>query len=409
MVSKTERANNRMFTKRKNEVSESADIDLKWYLEVEKLKKIIQKLPKDKKGGRIFTVEIKNRVLNLLGEKSLSSFGKLIGINESLLYKWKTKQSEFIESDLKPTDKNVAKTARRYTSSEKKAIVEACNKHGCQAVHDANGVSWDTIASVRASNKNETSSKKRRHHNLVIDTWKKHPGMGPMQVRNWIAKHKGLKMGVNTVRKTMESEGWVPPYSKVKREREDTQRFEACRRNALWHTDFKQVYINSCKVFILLIQDDYSRFIVGHSIVESENASSVLDLMEQVLSIHGKPDELMTDGGSAFNSWKGIGEVTKFLEENGIDQYIARTPNVNGKLENLNGQIDKELLLVRDFSSINEFSAALERWITFYNFERVHQGLSKLETPADRFYPGGRDGFSGRSMRESILRLLLAA
>jgi transposase InsO family protein len=233
--------------------------------------------------------------------------------------------------------------------------------------------------------------------------------MGPMQVRDWMAKFKGLRVGVNTVRKIMEGQGWVPPYSRVTREPKASRRFEACRRNALWHTDFKHAYIGNSKVFILIIQDDYSRFVVGYALVDGEKSEVVLETLKTSIETHGKPDELMTDGGSAFHAWRGVSELTKFLEEGGIDHYVARTPNVNGKVENLNQQIDKELLFTKTYASIEEFSGALERWISFYNYERVHQGLRKLETPADRFFPGGRDGFSGRNTKEALLRLLMSA
>jgi transposase InsO family protein len=235
-----------------------------------------------------------------------------------------------------------------------------------------------------------------------------------MQVRDWLAKHNGLRMGVNTVRRVLESEGWVPPYTKVERRSEKPQRFEAVRRNVLWHSDFKHAFINSAKVYILIFQDDYSRFIVGHAVCDGEKAEVVLASLQTAIGRHGKPEELMTDGGSAFHSWRGISQLTKFLEETGIDHYVARTPNVNGKVENLNQQLEKELLLTKSYASLEEFAGALVEWIEFYNFSRVHQGLGKLETPAERFFPGAREAYSQKSggergLKEGLLRLLLSA
>jgi transposase InsO family protein len=98
---------------------------------------------------------------------------------------------------------------------------------------------------------------------------------------------------------------------------------------------------------------------------------------------------VMTDAGSAFYSWNGINRFQRLLtEEYGVDQIKARSPRSNGKIENVNKQIEKEVLDLERYASLNEADQAVEKWIHFYNFERTHMGLPPGMVPADRFLFG---------------------
>ena len=95
------------------------------------------------------------------------------------------------------------------------------------------------------------------------------------------------------------------------------------------------------------------------------------------------------------------------MEDYGIDQIVCKTPNVNGKLENLNQQLEKEVLLTRDFSSLKHFDTELAKWVGFYNFSRPHQGLGETQVPADRFYPGAGQWYG--EVKESVFKQSLVA
>lgn len=94
----------------------------------------------------------------------------------------------------------------------------------------------------------------------------------------------------------------------------------------------------------------------------------------------------MSDGGSAFYSWKGVGAFTRVLDELEIDQLIATIPETNGKLEVLNANIQKELFDKETFFDLGEAQRRLTAWISFYNFRRTHHALGGLLVPADRYF-----------------------
>ena len=237
------------------------------------------------------------------------------------------------------------KTKKKYSKSEKDLILKLVDRFGSKLVYEQVKVSYDTIARLlRQRERGYVVPSTKAKFMPVIDTMKKFPGMGPMQVRDYNHRHHGVSMGVNTVRKVMEDNGWYPSYSRKVVITKEPRRYEAIRRNYMWHLDFKQFYINRCKVYLLFIEDDCSRFIVGHELSDAERVDVVIESISKCITLHGKPETIMSDGGSAFYSWRGISKFTKFLEEFGIDQIVAKIPRVNGKVESINQKIEKELL-----------------------------------------------------------------
>ena len=291
------------------------------------------------------------------------------------------------------------KPRKKYSPLEKSLLVKLLSQYGSKAVHDSFKVSYDTIARLKRQ-KIQGEEKRARvplRYLPVVELMRKHPGMGPMQIRDYIKRHLGLSMGVGSIRRVMEQNGWVPPFARVKRISQNQSLYEAVRRNYLWHIDFKHHYINKCKVYVMLIQDDHSRFITGHILTDGEKVDAVLTAVDEAIMIHGRPDCIMSDGGSAFFSWRGVSQFTRYLEEHGIEQIIAQTPNANGKIENLNQQLEKELLLTTTFASLTHLKNELSNWIGFYNFSRPHQGLAGVQVPADRFFPGAKQWYGENS------------
>jgi putative transposase len=224
------------------------------------------------------------------------------------------------------------------------------------------------------------------HWQKILDLWRAHPGLGPAQLKNQL-KREGLRVSVSTVRAILEENGYVLPKMKEKVER--VFRYEAARPRELVHMDFKHFYINKQKVFLLLMQDDYSRFLCGYKLSDSENIDAVIEVFEASIARYGRMRTIMTDAGSAFYSWNGINRFQRLIgDEYGIDHIKAKSPRSNGKVESVNKQIEKELLRVKEFSSLEEADLGVSEWIQFYNFERTHMGLGQSEVPADRFLYG---------------------
>ena len=297
----------------------------------------------------------------------------------------------------RPAEPASSRRVRRvYTPSERSRILEYAGKHGVAAAVKEYGCSrwsireWRRKIKLHAEGKAESSpvvgpdtDPKEERDRRVLDLWRRHPGLGPSQIRNQM-RRDGLKISVHTVRVIMEDNGYVTP--KIRRTEVHDKLYEATRPGAMWHLDFLHRYINKLPIYVLLIIDDWSRFITGWAIWDGERVAAVIETFDEATERYGRPEKVLCDGGSAFWAWRGVGKFTRLLTEYEIDQLIAKTPQTNGKLENLNGNVQKELFNVERFFDLGETRRRLEAWVGFYNFRRTHHALGGLLVPADRYF-----------------------
>jgi len=297
-----------------------------------------------------------------------------------------------------------AKHARRYSVAEKLAVLEVAAVDGVTAAAEKFGTSrwsiydWQrrkqaalTTKEVEHALAPHSSRPKRnarrlseeRYH-LIAETWQKNQALGPRQVRNKLRRDHGLRVGTSTARRVMEEHGYVPP--KVTVERRSVIRYEAVRPNQQVHLDFLHFFVHKAKAYLLLIEDDYSRFLTGWALCEGEQAQPVIEAVDEAISRHGKPEQMVVDGGSGFFSWRGQSQLERVCGDYGIDFIKASKKGSNSKLEALNANVRKELLSRVEFADLADARQQIARWVYTYNFERVHEGLGGLLVPADRYF-----------------------
>jgi putative transposase len=220
----------------------------------------------------------------------------------------------------------------------------------------------------------------------VLATWRRYPGFGPGQVRNQL-RRQGTTISMRTVRKIMEDNGYKGG-KKGSDTKEATQRFEAGRPLELAQMDILEFFINKLKVYLIILLDDFSRFILGWRLLTQTSIDEVIGLVQEAIDRYGKMEEILTDRGFVFYSWHGVNRFEKYLEFERIDHTHARPhhPQTPGKIEALNGHLKRELIRNEHFSGLEEATSALWGWVFHYNYERTHQGLGGLLVPADRFH-----------------------
>ena len=285
--------------------------------------------------------------------------------------------------------------ARRYTPSQRASALEHAAKHGVSQAAERLEVSrfsiyqWRRKVRLAAEGKGDSPTSgpeqaaiEAQRDREILDEWKRHPGLGPSQIKNQL-RRKGVKAAVNTVRRVMEEAGYRPP--KVRSQAHD-ERFEAVRPNHMWHADFVQRFVNKTSTFTLIFIDDYSRFVVGHGVDDAERADLVIETFERAVARHGRPEMVMTDKGSAFWSWRGIARFTALLTELGVDQVVAEHKEWNGKSEVFNANLAKELFDVHRFCDLTEMRRRLDGHLHWFNHRRTHHALGGLLVPADRYY-----------------------
>ena len=225
----------------------------------------------------------------------------------------------------------------------------------------------------------------------IQKVWADNPGYDPGQVRAALRRQgQGVTVSIGTVRKIMQANGYQP-HGKNKDKKEYT-RYEAGRPLELAQMDILEVYINKLKVYIVLLIDDYSRFILGFKALTETSIDSIVDLVEQAIQRYGQMGELLTDSGFVFYSWRGVNRFEKYLEMKGVDHIHASPhhPQTLGKVEALNKRIRNELFRRQHFAGYDHALTGIEEWIEHYNYKRPHQGKVDFSAtdPAGERLPG---------------------
>lgn len=219
----------------------------------------------------------------------------------------------------------------------------------------------------------------------INKVWADNPVYGPGQVRAAL-RRQGITISIGTVRKIMHANGYQAG-DKSKDKKEYT-RYEASRPLELAQMDILEVYINKLKIYIILLIDDYSRFILGFKALTETSIDSIIELVEQAIQRYGQMGELLTDRGFVFYSWRGVNRFEKYLEMKGVDQIHASPhhPQTLGKVEALNKRIQNELFRRQHFAGYDHALTGIEEWIEHYNYKRPHQGIGGFLVPAERFH-----------------------
>jgi putative transposase len=291
---------------------------------------------------------------------------------------------------------------KRFSQDEKLAVLKSAKRVGMKeagklvGVHFTTVYEWQRQLNALGEEKflaYEASWPGRgvkeitpQQEEAILSTWKRFPGFGPGQVRNQL-RRQGTTISIRTVRRIMEANGYKSPRRGGDK-KEETTRFEARRPLELAQIDILEFFINKLKVYLLIIVDDFSRFILGWRLVTETSIDEVVGLVQEAMDRYGKMEEILTDRGFVFYSWRGANRFERYLEHERIDHTHARPhhPQTLGKVEALNGNLKRELLSREHFNGIEEATAAVSHWVYQYNYERTHKGLGGLFVPADRFH-----------------------
>ncbi len=133
--------------------------------------------------------------------------------------------------------------------------------------------------------------------------------------------------------------------------------------------------------------DDHSRFLVSFGLHASQSAALVLEVFRAGLASYGPPQEVLTDNGSQYVTWRGKSAFSKELEKRGVRQVVAspRHPQTLGKIERFWGTLWRECVEAAVFLDLGDAQRRIGLFIDHYNFQRPHRGIGGL-VPADRFF-----------------------
>jgi transposase InsO family protein len=222
----------------------------------------------------------------------------------------------------------------------------------------------------------------------ILEYKNKHPSMGPAQIRAQLKRFFGWRVSVKAIARVLRQHGFAAVHRKGRPVgNEHPGRWEAPHRNAIWQLDFTELRVGAERRWLLVIEDDFSRFVVGHVLADGPTSEVVVAAIRDAIRLHGKPERVYTDRGAAFTAWRDVTSCEVFLDEQLIDHSLraAHRPQGGGKIEAVIQTVQRELWEVVHFDSVADAELALVRFFADYNHRRAHLGIGSL-VPADRFY-----------------------
>ncbi len=156
---------------------------------------------------------------------------------------------------------------------------------------------------------------------------------------------------------------------------------QATRPNEVWTYDFVHDWcVTGQKLKILTVVDEYTRECLATETRTSIKSSSVLAVLERLVSERGAPRFLRSDNGSEFvanrvKEWLARQQIKTLYIEPG-------SPWQNAVGESFNGRLRDECLNMEWFCNVREARVVIEAWRKAYNAERPHSSL-QYQTPLE--------------------------
>ena len=230
-----------------------------------------------------------------------------------------------------------------------------------------------------------------------------HPEWGQDRIHSMLMRTQGFGASPGAIGRYLEEEGYVVEDVPTKPHPDKPRRFERARPNQLWQTDLFTFMLKrqNRRVHLVAFMDDHSRFIVGYGLHASSSGALVREVLESAIANYGAPEEVLTDNGSQYKTWRGKSAFTKLLERRGIQQIVAspRRPQTLGKVERFWGTLWRECVESAIFRDLDDARQRIGLFIDHYNFQRTHSGIGGL-VPADRYFAAAPQVLS--TLRERV-------
>jgi len=154
--------------------------------------------------------------------------------------------------------------------------------------------------------------------------------------------------------------------------------------NGIWALDFMQDALYGGRRFRTLnILDEANREALAIEIGTSIPAARVVRVLEQLVTIYGRPQALRLDNGPELTAQV----FAEWCQQQAIElRYIQPgKPDQNAFIERFNRTYRTEVLNAYVFESITEVQAITDEWLRTYNDHRPHDALGRI--PPTRFLP----------------------
>lgn len=154
--------------------------------------------------------------------------------------------------------------------------------------------------------------------------------------------------------------------------------FKATAPNQKWATDITEFNVSGNKLYLSPIIDLFNQEIISYELTERPVFNQVAMMLKKAFK--KLPDNtnliLHSDQGWQYQ----MSHYQNILKEKGIIQSMSRKGNCldNAIIENFFGILKSEMFYTQKFKSIEQLKQEINKYITYYNNDRIKSNLNKM-------------------------------
>ena len=206
---------------------------------------------------------------------------------------------------------------------------------------------------------------------------------GYLKVTHWLRQNKGYIINPKKVRRLMKEKGLLNTkkvYHRAKRTWVKDMIPNTKQPFDYLEFDIKYEYVQRAKrnALTLTVLDVNTRWVLGHLTAWSIRQVHIKKLFDQIFKSYSLPKSIYVrcDNGSQFVSEM----IQKYFERHQVIQEFCKpaTPEQNGHIEAYHSIVEKVVCQAFEFDSLEELQQTKNRFVRFYNWERIHSGIKYL-------------------------------
>jgi transposase InsO family protein len=202
---------------------------------------------------------------------------------------------------------------------------------------------------------------------------RENPDFGLQRISDMLLRGPGFQASPNAVARVLREAGYELEEHISHPHPDKPRFFERAKPNQLWQTDLFTFMLKrqNRRVHLVGFMDDHSRFIVSYGLHATASAALVIEVLRAGVTSYQAPEEVLTDNGPQYITWRGKSHFSRECETRGIKHIVARPrhPQTLGKCERFWGTLWKECLHAAIFVDLEDARRRIGHFIDYYNFQ----------------------------------------
>lgn len=281
------------------------------------------------------------------------------------------------------------KNCTLLSHNERRALIESHNQ-GISIKRQSKllGISRSSIYYQPVANEQD-----KQIMNFIDTIYTDCPFYGSRKIKRELKTRYGISICRDHIRRLMRVMGLEAIYPKSKRDLSlpniEHKKYPYLLRglivnhpNQVWSTDITFIRIEKGWLYLVVIMDWYSRYVLSWRLSNSLEVEFCLKALKEALE-QSIPEIFNSDQGSQFTS----NDFTLVLEEKGIQISMDGRGRCLDNIftERLWRTVKYENIYLKSYANPKEANEGLNAYFDFYNNRRMHQSLS-YKTPAQIYF-----------------------